>query len=147
MNELIGNTLVGYKAVLGPFLMMTSCATLVWGLQNRFSRVVQAIRTLSYQGTRENIDYSHSLHSQIKWLKKRALLLRNSITGLYTAMGCYLITVMLLTLALLTENNLSALTVSVFMLGLILTTTSIFLSIIETSKSFGSLKEEIANHR
>ncbi|MCH6255152.1 DUF2721 domain-containing protein [Puniceicoccaceae bacterium K14] len=147
MNDLAENTFAGYQAILGPFLMMTSCATLVWGLQNRFSKVVHAIRTLSYQGTRENIDYSHSLDIQIKWLKNRSLLLRNSITGLYTAMGCYLVTVMMLTLSLVTQSNISNLTVAVFMLGLLLTTASIFISIIETSRSFDSLEEDVESHK
>lgn len=143
MDDLIGNTLIGYKAVLGPFLMLTSCATLVWSLQIRFSRIVHAIRTLRENCTRENIDYSHSLALQISWLKSRSLLLRNSITGLYTSMGLYLVTVMFLTLSLITESNLSIITIGAFMAGLGLTTVSIALAIIETGKSFSALREDV----
>jgi len=32
--------LTSYQAALSPFLMSTSCATLVWGLQNRYSQVI-----------------------------------------------------------------------------------------------------------
>ena len=41
------NLLTSYQAFLSPFLMMTSCATLVWGAQNRYSQVVRVSRVLT----------------------------------------------------------------------------------------------------
>lgn len=144
MSELFNITLANYKAILAPFLMMTSCATLVWALQSRFSRIVQAIRTLVSEGKRDNIDYTHSLAKQVKWLKGRSLLLRNSITSIYFAMCCFLLTAMLLAIAIISELQLSLAIVTLFLLGLILVCAALISALVETSRSFDSLEEEIS---
>ncbi len=143
MNELFPNALSEYKAILAPFLMLTSCATLVWGLQNRFSRVYHAIRTLVLEGKRDNIDYSHSLDSQISQLQKRAYFLRNSISGLYVSMAFNLVTVLLLTLFFVKGWNLEVPILITFLLGLICVCGSLVASTIETSRSYSTLEEDV----
>lgn len=143
MTEVHQITVEDYQAIIAPFLMMTSCATLVWALQNRFSRLVQAIRTLSSEGKRDNIDYTRTLATQIIWLKGRSYLLRNSIAGLYFAMCCFLLTAMLMTLAIVAEINLAEVITAVFLLGLLVICGALITTLLETSRSFLSLKEEI----
>ena len=142
MNELLPNTLSEYKSILAPFLMLTSCATLVWALQNRFSRVYHAIRTLVSEGQRDNIDYTHSLEIQINCLKKRAFLLRNSISGLYVSMVLNLITALLLALTIINSWHLQIPIVACFLFGLIFVAGSLIACTIETSRSFDTLKED-----
>ncbi len=145
MNDILPNALNDYKAILAPFIMLTSCATLVWGLQMRFSRVYHAIRTLVSEGQRDSIDYTHSLESQISCLKKRAYYLRNCISGLYISMAFNLTTAILLTLTLITDWPLQYGTVVSFLCGLIFVCGSLVAATIETSRSYGTLQEELSH--
>ncbi|EDY83156.1 hypothetical protein VDG1235_2780 [Verrucomicrobiia bacterium DG1235] len=145
MTDLLDLNLASYKAILAPFVMMTSSATLVWALQNRFSRIVQAIRSLVSEGKRDNIDYTHSLAKQIAWLKQRSHLLRNSIADLYVAMCCFLLSTMLLTLATAADLNIPHLVIGTFLLGLFTIAAALVTALIETSRSYASLKEEVSN--
>ncbi len=145
MTDLLDMAVADYKAILAPFLMMTSCATLVWALQNRFSRVAQAIRSLVSEGQRDGIDCTHSLAKQIAWLKGRSYLLRNSISGFYFAMCCFLSTAILLALATFARLQLSFPIVLLFLLGLLIVGASLATAILEISRSHKSLQEEVAH--
>lgn len=147
MTELHDMNVAIYEAIIAPFLMMASCATLVWALQTRFSRIVHAIRSLVSEGKRDNIDYSHSLSIQVAWLKGRSRLLRNSISALYLAMVCFLLSAMVLTATLVAQIELAALVVALFLLGLLLVCFALLSTLLETSRSYDSLAEEIANHQ
>lgn len=145
MNELSELTLARYQSVLAPFLMMTSSATLVWALQNRYSRLVQAIRTLTSEGKRDNIDYRHSLAKQIAWLKERSRLLRNGIVALYASMCCFLLAAMLLTGCIVGELRASSVVVALFLAGLLLICVGLVATLWETSRSFSALSEDVAS--
>ncbi|MBK1879590.1 DUF2721 domain-containing protein [Pelagicoccus mobilis] len=145
MTDLFDSNLSNYQAVIAPFVMMTSCATLVWALQTRFSRVVQAIRSLTSEGKRDNIDYSHSLEIQITWLKNRGRLLRNSIAGFYLAMVCFLLSAMVLAASLVSQTDLAEAVVALFLSGLALMCFALVSILTETSRSYGSLAEETRN--
>lgn len=146
MTELFDPNVANYKAVLAPFLMMTSCATLVWALQTRFSRIVQAIRSLASEGKRDNIDYSHSLEIQITWLKGRSRLLRNGIASLYLAMVCFLLSAMVLAVSIVAQIELAIPVVALFLAGLGLVCFALFSTLLETGRSYDSLEEEAKNH-
>lgn len=146
MTDLFDPNVETYKVIIAPFLMMTSCATLVWTLQTRFSRIVQAIRSLSSEGQRDDIDYSHSLAVQVAWLKGRSKLLRNSVAGLYLAMVCFLLSAMALTAAIVANLNLAAVSVALFLAGLALLCIALAYTLLETGRSYDSLQEEVENH-
>jgi len=143
MNELAQLTVQQYKSIIAPFLMMTSCATLVWALQARFSRLVHAIRSLVSEGRRDNIDYTHSLAKQIAWLKARSCLLRNSIVCLYFAMCSFMVTAMLLAVTIVADFEASEAVIVLFLLGLILISISLANTLMEISRSYDSLAEEV----
>lgn len=145
MNDLTQLTLENYKAILAPFLMMTSAATLAWALQTRFSRIVQGIRSLVSDGCRDNIDYASSLTTQIGYLKRRSLLLRNAIATLYASMCLSLLSAILLALATVAELPLADAVVSTFLLSLIALSIGLMFALKETSQHFDTLKEEITN--
>lgn len=145
MTEIGPLTLENYKAILAPFLMMTSAATLAWALQTRFSRIVQGIRSLASDGSRDNIDYASSLDKQIGYLKRRALLLKNAIATLYGSMCLSLVSAILLALATVAELALGTAIVATFLSSLIAIAGGLFFAIAETTQHFNTLKEEIAN--
>lgn len=146
MSDLTQLTLENYKAILAPFLMMTSAATLVWALQTRFSRIVQGIRSLVTDGSRDNIDYASSLNKQIGNLKRRALLLRNAVAALYTSMCLSLLTAILLALATLAPLPLAAAVVATFLLSLVSLAMALVFALRETTQHYVALAEEVAHH-
>jgi hypothetical protein len=136
--------LVDFATILTPFMLMSSCATLVWGIQNRYSRVVQSIRALSEErraATRS--DEQFVLGRQIEILRRRALWLRNGVVGHYLAMGCFLITAILLSLTLFTSWVPATAVVIAFFTGLVLVCWTIGNTIFDTLKSFDAVGEEL----
>ncbi len=144
MSDFSALTVVHYKAALAPFLMMTSCATLVWSLQSRYSRIVHAIRSLVSEGKRDGVASSQSVAKQVAWLKARSRLLRNSIVCLYCAMSCFLCCGMSIAALVVTGLDAAAAPIALFLLGLSLIGLSLVSALREISQSYGSLAEEVA---
>ncbi len=145
MNDLTQLTLENYKAILAPFLMMTSAATLAWALQTRFSRIVQGIRSLVSDGSRDNIDYASSLDKQISSLKERSLLLRNAIATLYASMCLSLLSAILLAFATVANAPLASAVVATFLCSLLALAIGLLYALRETAQHFVTLKEEVEN--
>lgn len=145
MTELSQASIEDYKSILAPFLLMTSSATLAWALQTRFSRIVQGIRSLVSDGSRDNIDYTSSRYIQIGYLKKRSLLLRNAIATLYCSMSLALATAMLLGGAVVFELPLARVIVGTFLCSLLTLAIGLLFALKETSQHFNTLSEEIIN--
>lgn len=146
MNDLTQLTLENYQAILAPFLMMTSAATLAWALQTRFSRIVQGIRSLVSDGSRDNINYASSLEKQIGYLQRRALLLRNAVATLYSSMCLSLLSAILLALATVANVPLAVAVVATFLCSLIALALGLYFALRETTQHFVTLQEEIENH-
>ncbi|MDQ8187949.1 DUF2721 domain-containing protein [Pelagicoccus sp. SDUM812002] len=145
MSDLTQLTLENYEAILAPFLMMTSAATLAWALQTRFSRIVQGIRTLVSDGSRDNIDYASSLEKQISNLKQRSLLLRNAIATLYGSMCLSLLTAVLLAFATIADLPLAGAVIATFLCSLVALASGLLYALRETTQHFVTLKEEVNN--
>lgn len=145
MTDLSQLTLENYKAILAPFLMMTSAATLAWALQTRFSRIVHGIRSLVSDGSRDNIDYASSLDKQISNLTRRSLLLRNAVASLYGSMCLSLLSAILLAFATMLKLPLASAVVATFLLSLIALAIGLLFALRETTQHFISLQEEIGN--
>lgn len=145
MTDLTQLTLENYKAILTPFLMMTSAATLVWALQTRFSRIVQGIRSLVSDGSRDNIVYANSLNKQIGYLKHRSLLLRNAIASLYGSMCLSLLSAILLALATVPKWPLANAVVATSLCSLIALAIGLLYALRETAQHFDTLREEVEN--
>ncbi|MBD5782119.1 DUF2721 domain-containing protein [Pelagicoccus sp. NFK12] len=143
MSDLTQLTLENYQAILAPFLMMTSAATLAWALQTRFSRIVQGIRSLLSDGSRDNIDYASSLEKQISNLTRRSLLLRNAVATLYGSMCLSLLSAILLAFATVANLPLASAVVATFLLSLIALSAGLLFALKETTQHFVTLKEEI----
>ncbi|MEZ5277625.1 MAG: DUF2721 domain-containing protein [Opitutaceae bacterium] len=144
MDSLGDNFLVDFATILTPFMLMSSCATLVWGIQNRYSRVVQSIRALSEERRSSRRSDEHFvLGRQIEILRRRARWLRNGVFGHYLAMGCFLITSILLSLTLFTSWVPAAAVVIAFFTGLVLVCWTVGNTIFDTMKSFDAVGEEL----
>ena len=146
MDGLATDLLVDFATVLTPVMLMSSCATLVWGIQNRYSRVVHSIRALAEERRGTGLpDEQAVLSRQIEILRRRARWLRNGVVGHYLAMGCFLVTAILLLLTLSTDRVPAAGVVVVFFAGLLLVCWTIGNTIFDTMKSFDAVGEELKN--
>lgn len=145
--EGVGKELLAqYAAILTPFMLMSSCATLVWGIQNRYSRVVQSIRALSLEWRNTEVaDERSVLSRQLNILRRRARWLRNGVVGHYLAMGCFLVTSILLSLSLFADWVPAAAIAACFFLGLLLVCWTVGNTIFDTMKSFDAVSEELKN--
>jgi hypothetical protein len=144
MEGLNNELLIDFATILTPFMLMSSCATLVWGIQNRYSRVVQSLRALSHERrTTSVVEEQAVLSRQITILRRRARWLRNGVVGHYLAMGCFLITAILLSLALFGDWVPASAVAASFFLGLILVCWTIGNTIFDTMKSFDAVSEEL----
>lgn len=146
MDVLAGDLLVDYRTILAPFAMMSSCATLVWGLQSRYSRVVQSIRTLSDElGNSSEEAGSAALARQLEILRRRAFLLRNGVVGHYLAMAAFLITAVLLALGMNIRFPSALPVVISFFVGLVLVCWTMANSFIDSIRSWDAVGEELRN--
>lgn len=144
MEGLGKELLTQFAAILTPFMLMSSCATLVWGIQNRYSRVVQSIRALALEWRNTEVGAERViLGRQIEILRRRARLLRNGVVGHYLAMGCFLVTSILLTVTHFADWVPAAVIAGSFFLGLILVCWTVGNTIFDTMRSFDAVSEEL----
>ncbi len=135
-----------FGIVLAPLLFLTSCATLVWGLQNRYSRLVHAIRDLyARRAAAEDDRHRATTIRQAHILETRARALRNGVVGYYLAMACFLSTAILLAVDLLYSLGLAWLIVLAESTGLVLVGASLVILIADARRSFEAISEEVNN--
>ena len=143
MEELGTAVLLQFTTALSPFLLITSCATLVWALQTRYSRVVQTIRAMSARlGLEEEADREEH-YRQLRILERRAWMLRNSVTGHYLAMLCFLLSIGMFSATILTPFSFLIGTVISFVLGILLICVALLNSAFEASRSLYAIEREI----
>lgn len=80
-------------AMITPAVLISASGTLVLSTSNRLSRVVDRVRTLALEAETLDLDdpakesRGELIASQLERLSIRVVLLRNSMTALYTAIG------------------------------------------------------------
>lgn len=144
MDAMNGDIAVSIRTVLSPFLLLTSCATLVWGLQNRYSRVVHAIRLLykRWAGSVEP-EERNSVARELQILERRAHRLRNGVVGYYCAMGFFLLSATLLAMALNSNVVLAWPVVLSLLAGLLVVAWTLMNVFLDTLGSFDAIAEEL----
>jgi phosphate/sulfate permease len=80
-------------AMITPAVLISASGTLVLSTSNRLSRVVDRVRTLALEAETLDLDdptkkpRAELIANQLERLSARVVLLRNSMTALYTAIG------------------------------------------------------------
>jgi|TARA_B110000438_G_scaffold298138_1_gene345768 hypothetical protein len=143
VEELGAGVLLQFTTALSPFLLITSCATLVWALQTRYSRVVQTIRAMSAHLGSEDEATQQKHFGQLEFLQRRAWMLRNSVAGHYLAMLCFLLSIGFFTATILTPFSFLMGTVISFVSGMLLICIALLNSAFEASRSLYAIKDEI----
>lgn len=127
-----------FRTIMAPFALITSCATLAWGLQGRFSRVVDAIRTLARE-LQEEGNEKEIVREEMRVLVRRTRWMRNGLVGYYSAMMAFLGTAVLLALAVRQHEVPPEAIVALFAVGLLTVCWTLGQVIIDTTRSFDAV--------
>jgi hypothetical protein len=88
------------SAMITPAILISACGTLVLSTSNRLVHVVARVRDLSdrferlteFEGSTRQAEKRSMIVSQLELLTRRARLLQRSLTGLYSAIGIFVLT-------------------------------------------------------
>ena len=131
--------------VLAPAVMISSAALLLLGFQNRFSSLMNRFRALTHEKrslfsepnrTAAQTMRLKSLSKQISGLSRRVTYIKNAILLSYAAIVCFIVTSILLFVKIYAGVETLSLTVTFFLLGLLLIFADCVLMMIEISLAF-----------
>lgn len=73
------------EALLTPLFLLSACASMVWGLQTRYTDVVAVLRQLTHEYRDQGEPSRAAALAQLQMLVKRARLIRTAVVGFYLA--------------------------------------------------------------
>ena len=74
------------EAIFVPLFLLAACASVGWGLQDRYSAVVAALRTLAGEYRAPDRDTRPAVLKELGVLLHRARLIRSAVMGFYLTM-------------------------------------------------------------
>jgi hypothetical protein len=140
------------SGLLAPAIMISSCGLILLGLQNKYSNIIDRIRSLNEEKRRlemmDSLDRfqerrMRSLTAQINRLLVRAKLDRNGILSLYLAILSFILTSLAIAPAYFGYFGLVTLSIVFFVGGIGLVLTGIIYVALEVSNSYKVVKHEV----
>ncbi len=74
------------EAIFVPLALLAACASVVWGLQDRYSAVVGAMRGLAREYRTPDRETRPAVLHELRVLLRRARLIRTAVMGFYLTM-------------------------------------------------------------
>jgi hypothetical protein len=140
------------SGLLAPAIMISSCGLILLGLQNKYSNIIDRIRSLNEEKRRlemmDSLDRfqerrMRSLTAQIDRLLVRAKLDRNGILSLYLAILSFILTSLAIAPAYFGYFGLVTLSIVFFVGGIGLVLAGIIYVALEVSNSYKVVKHEV----
>jgi Protein of unknown function (DUF2721) len=140
------------SGLLAPAIMISSCGLILLGLQNKYSNIIDRIRSLNEEKRRlqmmDSLDRfqerrMRSLTAQIDRLLVRAKLDRNGILSLYLAILSFILTSLAIAPAYFGYFGLITLSIIFFVAGIGLVLAGIIYVALEVSNSYKVVKHEV----
>ena len=140
------------SGLLAPAIMISSCGLILLGLQNKYSNIIDRIRSLNEEKRRlemmDSLDRfqerrMRSLTAQIDRLLVRAKLDRNGILSLYLAILSFILTSLAIAPAYFGYFGLVTLSIIFFVGGIGLVLAGIIYVALEVSNSYKVVKHEV----
>jgi len=140
------------SGLLAPAIMISSCGLILLGLQNKYSNIIDRIRSLNEEKRRlemmDSLDRfqerrMRSLTAQINRLLVRAKLDRNGILSLYLAILSFILTSLAIAPAYFGYFGLVTLSIVFFVGGIGLVLAGIIYVALEVSNSYKVVKHEV----
>lgn len=146
------------QSMLAPGVMISACALLMLGMNNKYSMVVNRIRVIDEEKRKltllkENGELSHSqeyrmasITKQLIKLAFRTKLVRNGVMFYSIAVGFFILACLSIGLSFLsTSINISFLAVTFFLTGMISVFTGIVYAYLEARKGYEIIQIEISD--
>lgn len=140
------------SVAMTPAVLFTASALLLAGLQNKYSTLIQAVRSLNDERRRFLLEQSlaawqtdrlKSIDKQIPHLLARAKLVRDAVFMLYLGTLLFLMSSFVIGLAYLGWQPMSVLVISLFALGLLGLIVGICFALAEARLSYLVVKLEV----
>lgn len=144
------------QLMLAPGLMISACALLLLGMNNKYSLVVNRIRLLNEERRRstrqitgrapeaeENIRWE-SINIQLNKLTERVKFVRDAVLSYTYGIACFVITSLLIGMAYIFEfQNLSFIITLFFLFGMVLVLIGVSFAAYETKKGYDIIQLEV----
>jgi hypothetical protein len=138
--------------MITPAVLISACGMLVLSTSNRLVHVVARVRDLSdrfeklteFEGSKRQAEKRSMIISQLELLTSRARLLQQSLTGLYSAIGIFVLTTFDIGItATSSSHRFGNAAVILGLLGTGVLCYSSMLLILEARRAFDSTKREM----
>jgi hypothetical protein len=146
------------QSMLAPGIMISACALLLLGMNNKYSMVVNRIRALDEEKRKLKAmedegkittDQEHRFKSiaiQTDKLANRIVLIRNAVLSYSIGVALFIISCLTIGLSFLLENlNISYLVIVIFLTGMLAVLSGIIFAYREAYKGYEIIKVEISN--
>jgi len=144
------------QLMLAPGLMISACALLLLGMNNKYSLVVNRIRLLNEERRKalnkpgdqefnfqENVRFE-SISKQLEKLSYRVGLVRNAVLSYTLAVALFVLTSLLIGIGYLLEiTRLNSFITILFLLGMISVLVGVIFAAYETYKGYEIVKFEV----
>ena len=145
--------------MLAPGVMISACALLLLGMNNKYSMVLSRMRSLDdekrkliFQDKPEplkewEINRLSSLTEQIELLYSRIKWVRNAVLMYSIAVSLFIMTSLFIGLQTLAEIDYTLVSLVCFLIGMVVVFTGVFFTVLEAWKGFKILTLEVKNTR
>jgi len=145
--------------MLAPGVMISACALLLLGMNNKYSMVLSRIRSLDdekrkliFQDKPEplkewEINRLSSLSEQTELLYNRIKWVRNAVLMYSIAISLFIMTSLFIGLQSLSEVDYTVVSLMLFLIGMIVVFTGVFCTVLEAWKGFKILTLEVKHTR
>jgi hypothetical protein len=142
--------------MLAPGIMISACGLLLLGMNNKYSLVVNRIRTLNEERRRalhklgelelslqENVRFE-SITKQLERLTYRVGLVRNAVLSYTIAVALFVITSLLIGFSYLFDiTRMNSFITGIFLLGMVSVLVGVSFAAYETYKGYAIVKYEV----
>jgi hypothetical protein len=147
------------QSMLAPGVMISACALLLLGMNNKYSMVLSRMRSLDdekrkliFQDKPEplkewEINRLSSLSEQIELLYSRIKWVRNAVLMYSIAVSLFIMTSLFIGLQTMAEIDYTLISLILFLIGTVVVFTAVFFTVLEAMKGFKILTLEVKNTR
>lgn len=162
MPQLIPETMTVTQVIqllIAPAVMINACGLLLLGINNKYSMVVNRVRSLneekrkiSFKAGEKDFSYEEnirleSIAKQLQSLVVRTRLVRNAVLSYTTAVALFILTSIITGFDFFVNTvDLKIPTIAVFIIGMVMVLVGIIYAFLETKVGYDIIKYEVISH-
>ena len=138
------------QAMLAPAIMISACGLLLLGMNNKYSLVINRIRSLNleYRGLDQNNEKRRNcIHTQLPHLENRMRMIKNTVWLYTVGIALFIFTILTIGLFIFTGNELlSDLSMGFFVLGMLSVLIGVFYAANEVRLGYRIMQIELEHN-